>query len=194
MTYYSQNGEDKWLVENWSRLSLPDCGFFVEVGVGDGTTISNSLWLEQRGWDGLLIEPDTRNHDAIRSTRKARLVPLAVGGHARPFVLADNPELSGFLRKKNEGMVLTVTVSRLDEILDAEQVEHVDIISIDTEGTEVEVWDTLDLKRWRPKVAIIEWYSSGIGEFAAQIKRRLAVDGYECVATLGCNLIFTPKS
>ena len=48
VTFYSQTGEDKWV----SEAVFPGVknGFFMDVGSGDGTFISNTKALEQKGW------------------------------------------------------------------------------------------------------------------------------------------------
>lgn len=190
-TFYSQNGEDRWLIDNWARLNLPDRGVFVEIGVGDGVRISNTKMLEDCGWSGLLIEPDARHHDSIRRNRKATLVPAAIGVTQREFVLTDDPELSGFMRP---GPGVIVPVRRLDDVFREHGIRTVDVISIDTEGTELEVWSTLDLSEVRPRVVLVEWMTSGLcDDNSGPLKERFAADGYECVATLGCNLAFVDR-
>lgn len=189
MTFYAQNGEDRWLADNWGTLDLPDKGVFVDVGAGDGVRISNTLWLEERGWTGLLIEPDSRHHASITTKRKAVLIKKAIGSHVRPFCFFnDDAEYSGFLRIA--GDMEYVDVLGLTDVLDFYEIPRIDVLSIDTEGTELEVWDTLDLSRWRPKVVFIEWLTDGIGSNADGIKERLTADGYRLAAMLGCNLVF----
>lgn len=48
-------------------------GFFVEAGALDGEMLSNTLWLErEKGWNGLLIEPDYVNYATLLTkNRKA---------------------------------------------------------------------------------------------------------------------------
>lgn len=48
-------------------------GFFVECGGFDGESYSNSLVLERdRGWGGILVEPDTHNYQQMKTkNRKA---------------------------------------------------------------------------------------------------------------------------
>ena len=59
VTFYSQTGEDKWV----SEAVFPGVknGFFLDVGSGDGTFISNTKALEQRGWTGICIDAFPRN-------------------------------------------------------------------------------------------------------------------------------------
>ncbi len=53
--FYSELGQDKWVLER----VFPGVrnGFFVDVGSADGTYISNTKALEQRGWTGICIDP-----------------------------------------------------------------------------------------------------------------------------------------
>jgi hypothetical protein len=50
----AQFGEDRVL---WNIFRGRCNGFFVEVGAYDGVHLSNTYFLEQLGWRGLLIEP-----------------------------------------------------------------------------------------------------------------------------------------
>jgi hypothetical protein len=58
-TFYSQMGQDKWV----SEAVFPGVknGFFVDVGSGNGTFLSNTKALEQKGWTGICIDPFPRN-------------------------------------------------------------------------------------------------------------------------------------
>jgi hypothetical protein len=57
--FYSQMGQDKWV----SETVFPGVknGFFLDVGSGDGTFLSNTKALEQRGWTGICVDPFPRN-------------------------------------------------------------------------------------------------------------------------------------
>ena len=60
--FRSQYHEDKWIAGHWRRVGLPERGFFVEFGAGNGVHFSNTYWLEKDlKWTGLLCEPDPRN-------------------------------------------------------------------------------------------------------------------------------------
>jgi FkbM family methyltransferase len=55
----SQIGQDKWVLET----VFPNVrnGFFLDVGSADGTLLSNTKALEQRGWTGVCIDPFPTN-------------------------------------------------------------------------------------------------------------------------------------
>ena len=55
--YYSQFGQDKFIIENIFKMKKN--GFFIEAGAGDGINISNTYVLEkQYNWNGLCVEPN----------------------------------------------------------------------------------------------------------------------------------------
>ena len=46
-------------------------GFFVEAGAYNGEELSNTLYFEkERGWTGLLIEPDPWNYYALQKRKR----------------------------------------------------------------------------------------------------------------------------
>lgn len=194
MRYYSQMGEDRWLVEN---LSLPLHGVCVEVGVGRWREYSNSLHFEERGWDCILVEPNPDLHAEIRLRRLGQLFPVAAGnqGGSVAFTCENEPTVSGILRNPtgNGCRRIEVPITTLTEILTEADVTHVDVLSIDTEGTELDVWAGLDLSRWKPRVVIVEWSTIGLPEDPMKIIRRLLADGYALVHVTDGNLIFTRR-
>jgi len=190
--YYAQHGEDVWLEKHWDWLGLPLRGMFVEVGVGNGTDISNTLWLENRGWDGLLIEPDPRLHEIIRAKRRATLVPCAIGSKPAPFCLMDDASLSGF--RRTGGRMINVITKGLTEVLLECNLMSFDILSIDTEGTEIDVWDTFDSAKFQPKVVFAEWNTMGLPDKRDELIARIGKDGYNADCILGGNIVFVRNS
>jgi FkbM family methyltransferase len=180
--FYSQYGEDQWLAKN---VALPDKGTLLEVGVGDWKEGSNSLYFENRGWEVFLVEPDWRHYEGILKNRpRAKLIPCALGGEVgfRNFVLTDDATLSGFLRQ--QGQSIMVPVFRLQDL----GLEELDIISIDTEGTELEVWagrGTL-----RPSVVIVEHLTIPFPSQESEIRKQFEKDGYQSLHRTVSNLIF----
>src|SRR6185295_17516271 len=56
MKFFSQIGQDRFLLENFFRGKRG--GVFVDVGAYDGEQLSNTLFYERTmGWTGLCIEP-----------------------------------------------------------------------------------------------------------------------------------------
>jgi FkbM family methyltransferase len=159
----SQFGHDAFVL---AALGEKTGGYFVEVGAGDGVNLSNTHLLETvLGWRGLLIEPNPLFHASIRRNRKAALDARAAyssGGESVAFV--DYEELSTLLPFKSgdghdrEGRpVIRVETAMLDDIFAAHGVPgEIDFLSVDTEGSELEVLKGLDFVRYRPRVMTVE--------------------------------------
>ena len=133
-------------------------GYFVEVGVGDGIHLSNTHLLENAlDWTGLLVEPNRSFHPSIQSNRRARLDIRAAGKSAGTNLLfSENTvtgELSGFTdtiserpdSKGDKHVEYEVEVESLSVILsESDMPNHIDFMSLDTEGGEIDILETVD--------------------------------------------------
>ncbi|MEO6221280.1 MAG: FkbM family methyltransferase, partial [Ginsengibacter sp.] len=61
------------------------------------------------------------------------------------------------LPKKN---MIKVPVDKLENILDELKIKEIDFISVDTEGTEVDVLEGLNLDKYRPRFILAEYNTS----------------------------------
>ena len=179
---YSQFGEDRWILKN---LELPDKGTFVDVGAGDGISLSNTFAFEHRGWRGLCVEPDPRSFSKLRQNRQCSICNWAVGTPGSgQFHLRRQPHLSGFDRG---GRAIRVHIATLDEILARYyKMDLIDLMSIDVEGRELDVWATLSIK---PSILIIEFLTAGLRSHFSEIKGRLISDGYRIQHVTAANII-----
>jgi FkbM family methyltransferase len=194
-SYNSQSGEVQWVLEN---VPLPPKGCFVDVGANDGVTDSNTYWLEKQGWNGICVEPDPRLTRTLRANRDAKTTVLALAAGsdiAATFYLADLPAWSGTTPPKGHSEPYTVAMNRLDAILESCGYKQVDLLSIDTEGTELEVLQTIDLQSYSPAVIIVEWDSQSRenGDHEQEIREYMAKQPYDCAAKIGANLIFVRR-
>lgn len=142
-------------------------GYFVEIGVGDGTVYSNTRLLEQElGWKGILAEPALMFHDRIASSRTAILDRRAVSdetGNVLTFEQDDAMgELSGLADQRVSRGVQDVSsykveTVRLDDLLDEHQApDEIDYVSIDTEGSELSVLSGLSMSKRKVSFFTVE--------------------------------------
>jgi FkbM family methyltransferase len=142
-------------------------GYFVEVGVGDGKKYSNTMVLEKRlGWRGILCEPAKMFHDNIMASRGAILDKRAVSdtsGAMLRFQQNDKMgEYSGFsdsisMRMDDPFTQYDVETISFDALLEQYSApDEIDFISIDTEGSELNVLKGLSLKKRRVWLFSIE--------------------------------------
>jgi FkbM family methyltransferase len=140
-------------------------GYFVEVGANQPQALSQTFDLEQRGWTGVLVEPQPELADELRRRRSAKVFAEACSSReksgSRMLLHLAGPH-SSFDRRLNLGEVkphgaIEVPVRTLDEILvEAGASPPIDFLSIDVEGHEADVLDGFDLLRWRPRLILIE--------------------------------------
>lgn len=193
MKFYSQFGEDKWIYEN---TNLPRRGTIIDVGAYDGIQYSNSLFFENLGWYGLLIEPNVEMKPFLMANRKMT--------HFCPYAIDledENRELivdGAFSRLENINLeftsqavacIKTVRCISLDTLILNFDLKNIDILSIDTEGNDLRVWESLT--RLRPKIVIVEHKVRDEASTIDQLLERADFLGYSLRMQTTCNLIFT---
>ncbi len=67
--YYSQCGQDKWVIEQ--IFDYEENGFFLDLGAGNGIYVSNTYALEKHyGWKGICIEANDELFNELKKNRK----------------------------------------------------------------------------------------------------------------------------
>ncbi len=89
MQYYSQFGQDKFLHEKF--FNYVKDGYFIDIGAHNGETGSNTLFFETLGWNGICIEPNPEQFDALILKRKCKCLKYAI---------SDKNEISQFFQIK----------------------------------------------------------------------------------------------
>jgi FkbM family methyltransferase len=186
--YYAQWGEDRWLVEN---LVPPLSGVFVDVGAGDGVRGSNSLYFENLGWHGLCVDADPRNHEPLRRRRCAiATCGVSVAAGPRKFgMCAYKPSWSGLDRSGPDYLKVSIMCETLNDLLAEHEIREIDLLSIDVEGTELDVWRSFESDRHQPSVVIIEFDNTHPDRHENTIRATLGLHTYELVWRTPANLI-----
>jgi FkbM family methyltransferase len=188
----SQFGEIAWCLAN---LELPASGTFVEIGASDGLENSNTFELEQLGWGGLLIEPDNRSVKKLRVNRPGAVIEhcaISVIEHDEGvFFQNQEPTWSGLTENLPSIGRQTVHVRRLDTLLNQHQFGTINLLSIDTEGTELVAWRSRG--KYQPHIVIVEFQTEGLPSASAAILQKMERDGYQLRHTTEVNHIFTRK-
>ena len=185
---YSQYG-----IEYLLDALLPSMGIFLEIGAWDGTHFSHSKHLEEKGWSGLCVDPFPKNfEDRSCSFMKAA---ISKDGLTREFVKVtidrrdggDVSYLSGF--KNSLGvhwkmikeycdyeiiLIETMTMSALYDACSLPQ--HIDFLSVDVEGAELEVFNGIDFSFHTFGIIVFE--HNGIMEVQHKIGEILHRYGY----------------
>jgi FkbM family methyltransferase len=170
--------------------------FFVEFGATNGVDLSNTYLLEKEfGWRGILAEPLPIWHSALRGNRSCVIDTRCVHSTTGKFVTFANttsfPELSGieenlpndmnYDARKNRKTLMVETVSLLDLLIQNKAPQKIDYLSIDTEGSELEILSNFDFQRFEVNVLTVEHNFVSISREA--LYRHLTHHGFRRVCT-----------
>lgn len=164
---FAQNGEDVVL---WRALRNVPNGRYVDIGANDPTVDSVSRAFYDAGWRGITVEPVPEYAQRQRAQRPGDIVVEAaltdepvesVTLHAIPGTgLSTMVDEVGAVHEKSgfELTDITVPTRTLDAVLAEAGWDGQDIhfAVIDVEGAESAVLRSVDLRRWRPWVLVVE--------------------------------------
>ena len=136
---YSQNGEDGILEEILKKLDLRKNGWCCEFGAWDGIHGSNTFNLVKNfSYRAIYIESDKNKFKDLKKTESKY-----------PNIYAINKKID---KNKNSPDSLEKVLEKTKIPLDFE------ILSIDIDSYDLDVWETLE--KYKPKIVVIEINSS----------------------------------
>ncbi len=170
---YTQNLEDYHL---WLALGGSEPGFYVDVGGGHPVADNVSLWFYERGWRGIVVEPQASlaalySHVRPRDHLHEGLVGRSVGTcdlhvfprlHGLTTTVAAHAEGSQVHGDRFE--TVTMPMTTLAAICEQHNVTRFDFLKIDVEGAEADVIAGNDWTRFRPKVVVAEAIDPATGK------------------------------
>jgi FkbM family methyltransferase len=171
-------------------------GYFVEFGACDGLLFSNTFLLEKSfGWKGILAEPNRAYQKQIIENRRAIIDTRAVWsrtGDYVEFAEVSSGGLSGiyssFRDSKNPSnkrellglkRYTVETISLNDLLAEHRAPLNFDLLSIDTEGSEFQIFKNFNLNKYHPKIILIEFDGSRHTE--KKFARIAAAYGYKSI-------------
>jgi len=144
-------------------LNFKRNGYFVEFGAANGKYLSNTYLMEKYfNWAGILCEPAKNFMIDLKKNRKCVIENLCVWNKSNDeleFIETDIPEHStitkfsfldklGYLRKK--GLRYKVKTITLNDLFEKHNTpNNIDYLSIDTEGSELEILESLNHDRYK---------------------------------------------
>lgn len=177
--YYSQYGQDKWLNQNVFHDKKG--GIFLDVGAHDGVTINNTYYFEKKlKWTGLCVEPIPSVYKKLKENRNCETLKACVwtDNSKKEFNVIEgySEMLSGLSdqytpehkqRVENEVASMGQKMKKitvechdindiLSKLLGTTGERTLDLLSIDTEGSEEEIIRHIDLKRYKISVIVME--------------------------------------
>jgi FkbM family methyltransferase len=178
--YVSQYGQDKWVAE----VLLPGKrnGIFADIGAHDGISLSNTFFLEnQLDWTGVGVEPMPHAAEKFRAARACQLVQgcVAETPGKRQFTVVPDADMRSGLKAKH-GAQIEVKCHTLNELFDGHGLRHVDYLSIDVEGSELEILRSIDFSKVSINIIGVE-----SNHYDRRIFDLLSKNGYSFHSRLG---------
>lgn len=178
--YYAQIGQDT-IIEKFFLDHPAESKIFVDVGAFDGVHYSNVRRLhEQYGWTGICVEPVRNNYEKLAHSYSETLVKciraavsdvegeMEINVATYPHLPEWGSDIATFSANEMkrwkqydpEWQKELVPVQTLTAILDQQGIQCIDFLSIDTEGNDLEVLQSLDFSRFYPSLIIVEYGSN----------------------------------
>jgi len=151
----------------------PTKGFYVDIGAHNGVEGSNTKYFEELGWDGVCIEPHPDVFKQLEQNRKCEKLNcaiwdrdtqvdfLAISGYSEMLsgiiesydprhVARINGEVSS---RGGSTKVVKVDAKKFESVITR---EHIDFLSVDTEGSELQILKKIDFSKYDVKVICVE--------------------------------------
>ena len=208
MNYKSQWKQDEFLYKVWFERCPPTKPFFVDIGAHDGISGSNTYFFEKElKWQGICIEPILERYNQLVKNRDCFCLNCCIFDKVARVPFTENhgytEMLSGITEtydirhqqrivreQQSEGgdsTVLYKSAYPLNSILDLHEVKEVDYLSIDTEGSEFNILNSLDYDKFFIKTISVE---NNYPDDFARIHSLLLSKNFTHVARLGGDEIY----
>ncbi len=175
MQYYSQCRQDEFIDK--IVFKKKGNGYFIEIGAYDGITFSNTYFFEKdRNWKGICVEPMPIAFNKLKLNRNCDLINGCIyskEGFVEFLQVEGASEmLSGIsetydsrhcsridkeiVERGGEKKYIKVKAYNLINLLNERNIQEVDFCSIDVEGGEWDVLQTIDFSKIKIKSFTIE--------------------------------------
>ena len=198
--YYAESGTDKYIRENFFP-NINENKIMVEVGAGPTEYFSMSKHFRDSGWRCICVEPNPKFVSQHKNLGN-EIYQYACSNENKEgtFTIVNTPT---WHKPENDGCSLSaisprygvpgnvnietipMTIIRLETLLVQLGVHKIDLLSIDTEGWELEVLQGANLEKYSPSVIVLEELSNDV-----LFNERLLQWGYKYHTSVGHNKIF----
>jgi len=205
--FYSQYAQDQFVYERFFKDKRD--GVFVDIGAHDGVSLSNTYFFEKwMGWTGICVEPIPDVFAQLRRNRNCTCIQgciydkretvsfLKITGWAEMLsgILENyDPKHRERIQKEIEANggtseIIEVKCYNLTQLLLDHGIYHVDYLSIDTEGGEFGILQSIDFDRIAIDVIEVE------NNYHDPFEPFLQAHGYQKIASLGPDEIYQKVS
>ena len=198
--YYSQFGEDRIIINEILNPNYRN-GFYIDVGCFHPKKYSNTYLLhKKKNWNGINIDIEVDKIKVFNIARPGDLnicCPISDKKSKVKVVKRLKYAVNSFIRKgkkREENLIQTKTLNEIIEKTKYKKRE-VDLLNIDTEGHDFKVLKSINLKKYKPKIIIIEAHEKEIKNILkSKIYKYLSKYKYNLRSWSFYSLIFVLKN
>ena len=168
--YFSEAGQDMIVKENFFKNQKS--GFFLEIGAFDGIEGSNCYHFEKfMNWQGIAVEASPLQFEKLKKNRNCKLMNVALGSENKQVEFYEVTEgftqMSGInnlnfknsferIKKNSDSKInkINIECKTFENLVPSDQI--IDLISIDIEGNELDVLNSINFDKYQIKVIILE--------------------------------------
>ena len=189
MKSYSQLNQD---IEVLQYYNDKNNGYFVEIGASDGIELSNTYLLEtEYNWKGICVEPIPERYELLCKNRPNSLCSNKAVYNDSNLILSfdisnDCDLLSGLsnhidyhkvIVDNNKRQINVETISLNDLLEESNSPLFIDYLSLDTEGSELEILKSINFSKY--KFGLIDIEHNYVEPRRTDIRNLLLEHGYK---------------
>jgi FkbM family methyltransferase len=207
---YAQQGEDLIMHDILGEIGIQDPITYLDVGAFDPIYHSNTYLFYKAGGRGVLVEPNPAKVGRLESVRpRDRTLNVGVGTSAQR-TFADYYMIGGStkgvlntfskqdadeIERRSNGAykvekVIKLPLDNINTIMQQELGGAPNLLSIDTEGMDLDILKTMDFERFRPDVICVETLQVGTDHIEVDTLRFLESKHYSARGATFVNTIF----
>ena len=211
---YSYGGVDLLILDIFKNQKK---GYYLDIGCAHPIKNNNTYLLYRKGWNGINIDLDKENIDLFNSYRKRDFnVTAAVSDkegetdlyfyHNKSALNTISKQNADF-QKADISSIKKIKTQSINKILKNSPYkdQKIDFLSVDVEGSELDIFKNFDFNKYSPKVIVVEFLDLSLKKLEiknlninnmikSKIFELIQSKGYTLANVLHSDLIFIKNS
>ena len=211
---YSYGGVDLLILDIFKNQKK---GYYLDIGCAHPIKNNNTYLLYRKGWNGINIDLDKENIDLFNSYRKKDFNVIAAVSdkesetdlyfyHNKSALNTISKQNADF-QKADISSIKKIKTQSINKILENSPYkdQKIDFLSVDVEGSELDIFKNFDFNKYSPKVIVVEFLDLSLKKLEiknlninnmirSEIFELIQSKGYTLANVLHSDLVFIKNS